>query len=129
MTKKELRNFGLLIGASIGVLFGLLFPWIFSNSFPKWPWLVFAALTIVSLLLPFLLFPVYKVWMIIGHWLGWINTRIILGIIFYLVFFPFGICLKLIGKDPMMRKLNREEEKSYRIPSSPKNIELMKEPY
>ena len=69
--------------------------------------------------------------------LGWkerfgiviILALLILGIIFYLVFFPFGICLKLIGKDPMMRKLNREEEKSYRIPSSPKNIELMKEPY
>lgn len=128
MTKKELRNFGLMIGAFVGALFGLLMPWLFSYSFPMWPWVVFSVLFFFALLLPYFLLPIYKVWMVIGHWLGWINTRIILAVLFYLVFFPIGIFMKLIGKDPMMRKIKREQA-SYRIPCSPKNIKMMKEPY
>jgi hypothetical protein len=128
MIKQELRNFGLTVGTFVGVLFGLLIPWLFSHDFPTWPWIVFSVLSFLSLLLPYFLLPIYKGWMVIGHWLGWINTRIILGILFYLVFFPIGIFMKLLGKDPMMRKL-KGEEASYRIPCSPKNIEQMKEPY
>ena len=128
MIKQELRNFGLTVGTFVGVLFGLLIPWLFSHGFPTWPWIVFSVLSFLSLLLPYFLLPIYKGWMVIGHWLGWINTRIILGILFYFVFLPIGIFMKLLGKDPMMRKFKREET-SYRIPCSPKNIEQMKEPY
>jgi len=129
MTKKELRNFGLMVGTFVGALFGLLIPWLFSHSFPMWPWVVLAVLFFFALLLPYFLLPIYKGWMVIGHWLGWVNTRIILGILFYFVFLPIGIFMRLLGKDPMMRKLKRKEETSYRITCSPKNIELMKEPY
>ena len=129
MTKQELRNFGLTVGTFVGVLFGLLIPWLFSHSIPTWPWVVFSVLTFLGLLLPYFLLPICKVWMVIGHWLGWVNTRIILGILFYFVFFPIGVFMKLIGKDPMMRKLKREKEISYREICPPKNIEQMKEPY
>jgi hypothetical protein len=128
MTKQELRNFGLTVGTFVGVVFGLLIPWLFSGGFPTWPWIVFSVLSFLSLLLPYFLLPIYKGWMVIGHWLGWINTRIILGILFYFVFLPIGIFMKLLGKDPMMRKFKREEA-SYRIPCSQKHIEQMKEPY
>jgi hypothetical protein len=129
MTKQKLRNFGLMMGSFVGILFGLLLPYLFSHGIPMWPWIVLGVFFFFALLLPYFLFPIYKGWMVIGHWLGWVNTRIILGILFYLVFFPMGVFMKLLGKDPMMRKLKRNEETSYRETCSPKNIELMKEPY
>ena len=67
--------------------------------------------------------------MVIGNALGWINTRIILGILFYVLFFPIGMGMKLLGKDPMARKINRTKDTSYRISCSRKNIELMEKPY
>jgi len=66
--------------------------------------------------------------MAVGHALGWINTRIILGILFFVLFSPIGITMKLFGKDPMARKFDKKKE-SYRIPCSPKNIALMEKPY
>ena len=129
MNNQEFRNFGLVSSAFVAVLFGLLLPWLFAYSVPLWPWIVSAILSSSALLLPSLLAPVYKGWMSAGHALGWINTRIILGIIFYILLLPIGLLMRLFGKDPMTRKLNREEEISYRILCRPKNIQQMKEPY
>jgi hypothetical protein len=129
MNNQEFRNFGLVSSAFVAVLFGLLLPWLFAYSVPLWPWIVSAILSSSALLLPSLLAPVYKGWMSVGHALGWINTRIILGVIFYILLLPIGLLMRLFRKDPMARKLNREEEISYRILSRPKNIQQMKEPY
>jgi hypothetical protein len=47
--------------------------------------------------------------------LGWLMTRIILTILFYLVVTPIGLLAKLSGKDFLNRKFNREAQ-SYWIP-------------
>lgn len=104
LTENELRKFGLVIGAVTAFLFGLLLPWIFERSFPLWPWIVLAILWVLALLLPRSLSPIYQGWMKIGYLLGWINTRIILGILFYLLFFPIAVIMRGLGKDPMKRK-------------------------
>jgi hypothetical protein len=129
MNKRELRNFGLISGMIVAAIFGLLLPWLFSHSLPVWPWIVFSIMASLALLLPSLLIPIYKGWMKVGQMLGWVNTRIIMGILFYAMFLPIGLFMKLIGKDPMSRKLNRDDKSSYRIPCPPKNIEQMKEPF
>jgi hypothetical protein len=129
MNNQELRNFGFITGAFVAFLFGLLLPWFFVSSIPLWPWVISAILLLSALLLPSLLAPVYKIWMHVGHALGWVNTRIILGVIYYVLLLPIGLLMRLFGKDPMTRKLNRGEALSYRIISPPKNIQQMKEPY
>ena len=128
MNKQELRKFGLMAGAFIATLFGLILPWLFAHNIPTWPWIVSGIFLFFALLVRFPLLPIYKGWMAVGHALGWINTRIILGILFFVVFLPIGITMKLFGKDPMARKFDKKKE-SYRIPCSPKNIELMEKPY
>ena len=40
-----------------------------------------------------------------GAVLGWINTRIILGLTFVVFFIPVALVFHLFGKDPMRRKL------------------------
>jgi Saxitoxin biosynthesis operon protein SxtJ len=38
--------------------------------------------------------------MTVGEVLGWINTRLILGVLFYSLFTPLGLLMRLRGKEP-----------------------------
>ena len=116
LSTQELRKFGLTTGAIVAALFGLLLPWLFNHGYPYWPWSLAGVLWLWALIAPATLKPVYKGWMKVGHVLGWINTRIILGLMFYTVFFAAGIILKILGKDPMSRKIDKSAE-SYRVAS------------
>ncbi|MDH5413444.1 MAG: SxtJ family membrane protein, partial [Flavobacteriaceae bacterium] len=78
------------------------------------PWIIAGILWVWALLLPSTLNLVYRGWMAIGHVLGWINTRIILGIMFYIIFLPVGLLLKLAGKDPMARTITKSQN-TYRV--------------
>ncbi len=124
----ELRKFGLVTGAIVSALFGLLLPWIFDYSWPLWPWIVAGISGLWGLVHPDSLFVIYRYWLKFGHVAGWINTRIILAIMFYLVFFPAGILMRLLGKDPMARKLNSTAN-SYRITSEPVEKDHIERPY
>lgn len=127
-TPKELRSFGLITGAIAAVLFGLVLPWVFSGNYPTWPWVVGGGLALFAMVAPLLLKPIYHMWMRIGAVLGWINTRIILGLIFYLIFTPFRVAFLILGKDPMSRKLDASAE-SYRVKSLQANRENMENPF
>ena len=126
--KKELRNFGFITGGLTPVFFGLLLPWLFGHNFPRWPWIIAVVLVAWALVLPMSLKPVYRVWMTIGLCLGWINTRIILSIMFYLIILPVGAVMRLAGKDPMARSINREQ-KSYRVTSVVPDKKHVEKPY
>ena len=108
-TKKVLKEFGLITGAILVILFGLFFPWLFEHKYPLWPWFVAGILWLWALVLPATLIQVYRAWMAIGHGLGWINSRIILGIMFYLIILPIGLTMRLFGKDPMARKFDNTQ--------------------
>jgi len=112
--RSELRNFGLIMAAVICCLFGLLLPWLFDRNIPGWPWVMATLFVMPALLYPPSLKPVYHLWMKFGHVMGWINTRLILGLVFYAVFFPMGLIMKLIGRDPLNRKYLGSQT-SYRI--------------
>jgi len=46
-------------------------------------------------------------WWKIAHVLGWINTRILLTIVFYVVLLPFAMLYQLFSKDPLALKWNK----------------------
>jgi len=117
INKSELRKFGLIMAAVICCLFGLLIPWLFDRHIPTWPWILASLFVLPALLYPQSLKPVYGLWMKFGHVMGWINTRIILGLVFYTVFFPIGLFMKLIGRDSLNRKF-LPNQTSYRIKRS-----------
>ena len=39
-----------------------------------------------------------------GDILGWINSRIILGVIFLFVLIPISILMKIVGHDPLKKR-------------------------
>src|ERR1700752_1339928 len=117
-TNKQLRSFGFTVGG-IFALIGF-WPLVIRAEDPRWWALVVAG----CLLLPAVVFPrsliwVHKGWMAIGHVLGWINTRIILGIVFYVIVTPIGIFRRWLGRDPMGRQL-RPDLDSYRVIRKPR---------
>jgi hypothetical protein len=67
LDRKGLREFGLITGAIVAVLFGLFFPWLLERSFPLWPWAIFAVLGAWALVAPLSLRLVYRAWMRFGR--------------------------------------------------------------
>ena len=98
LDKKGLRKFGFTTGAIIVILFGLLLPWLRDRPLPWWPFSIAAILCIWALVAPTSLNLVYQPWMKVGLVLGWINTRIILAIIFFVLLTPLGWLQRKRGK-------------------------------
>lgn len=128
LNKKELREFGLLTGTIVAVLFGLLLPWLRSHPVPLWAWIIAGVLWVLAALVPMVLQPVYQVWMRIGLVLGWVNTRIILGIIFFALIMPMGTIMRLFNQDPMARKFDANL-KTYCQPTQEITIASMEKPF
>ncbi len=60
----------------------------------------------LALVAPSLLGPVHRVWMRFAHALGWFNTRVLLGVIYFVVMTPIGLVMRILGRDPLDRRLN-----------------------
>lgn len=117
-TKKELRQFGLLVGGVFAVIG--LWPVVFRSESPRWWAMNLGSLLIVlGAIAPQGLRQVHGGWMKVGHILGSINTRIILGIIYYLLITPMGMVMRLMGKDPMHRTIGLGTD-TYRVVRSPR---------
>lgn len=127
MPPKKLRSFGLIVGG----IFALIAAWpaAVHGAAPRW----WAAAIALGFLLPALLFPAalfwpHKGWMAFGHVMGWVNTRILLGMVFYGVVTPLGVFRSWLGKDPMGRRF-RPELDSYRVPRTARPPQHLKRQY
>ena len=94
--KSDLRNFGFIIGIVLLIISGFLF-WKEKEAFQ-----IFLAMVITIFLtpiaIPLVLKPVYWIWMIFAIILGWFMTRVILSLLFYVVFTSIGLTLRFFGK-------------------------------
>ncbi|OCQ91674.1 sxtJ [Oscillatoriales cyanobacterium USR001] len=128
LDNKGLRDFGFLIGGLIAFLFGLLVPVLRHHSIPWWPWIIGGVMITLALVAPKTLNPIYHGWMRFGLILNAIETPIILGIVFYLILLPMGMIKRLLGDDPMRRKLENEKA-TYRVPSKVRTKISMERPF
>jgi len=129
LDRKGYRDFGLVTGAIVAVLFGLFFPWLFDRPLPLWPWIVLAVLGSWGLIAPMTLRPVYKVWMKFGLFMGtYIMTPLIMFIVFYGLFMPMGLIMRMFGKDGMARKLDSTAA-SYRVVSTKSPAKNLERPF
>ena len=93
--KEEIRKFGFLIG---GVLIAI-------SIFMLWKALTYYQLVLIigisfillGLIIPIILKPIYIAWMTFATILGWIMTRVILAILFYLIVTPIGLIARIFG--------------------------------
>ena len=101
ISKKQLREFGLLIGFGFPLLIGWLIPILTGHGFRTWTlWVGFPGL-LIAFSSPRLLYYPYKFWMKLGLILGWINSRIILGLVFIIVLLPIAFIMRIFKYDPL----------------------------
>jgi uncharacterized membrane protein HdeD (DUF308 family) len=123
-TDKELRQFGLLVGGVFAVLG--LWPVVFRGESSRlWAMVLGSLLLVFGAIVPQALKQVHRGWMQVGHVLGSINTKIILGIIYYGLITPMGLVMRLMGKDPMHRALAKEAT-TYRVVRVPRPCQHMR---
>ncbi len=107
LDKIAFKNFGLTIGVVFLIFSGLFFlrqkQGVAVNNL-----VVSCIFFITGLVLPILLRPIYIIWMQLAFYLSWINTRIILVILFYLIFTPVGLFMKLF-KINLLEKENKDK--------------------
>ena len=64
-------------------------------------------LVLLGLIWPRVLVLPNKAWMLLAEGLSFVTTRIILGVVFFLVMTPIGIVKRLSGWDPLSRRAPR----------------------
>ena len=109
----QLRFFGGIVGGGCVVL-GLL-PVLEAGQPPRlWLLIIAGFLVVLTLFAPRRLELYYRIWMIIGHAMGWVSTKIILAVLFFGLITVTGFVMRLLGKDPMLRKFDSNAD-TYRI--------------
>ena len=109
--KSSNRSFGVVF--FIVFLIISLYPILNYGEIRVWALIISSIFLILGLVNSKLLSPLNNLWFRFGIFLGKIISPIIMGIIFYLVVTPIGLIMRILGKDLLKLKFNKE--KSYWI--------------
>ncbi|NOZ26111.1 MAG: hypothetical protein GXO94_08510 [Nitrospirae bacterium] len=117
--RRDLRSFGLTMGVVLGIIGGVLL-W---RNREFYPYFLIASGVFFSLglLLPDLLKPLHKAWMSLAVVMGWVMTRFILFALFFLVVTPIGLLARLLSRDMLRLKIDRDSS-SYWIKRSGNDV-------
>jgi hypothetical protein len=100
-SRRALRRFGFTMGIALGVLASLVF---FFGDHPGRAAILGAfgaALLLSAWLTPRVLGPIQKGWMAFAFALGWIMSRALLSVFFFVAVTPVGLLVRLFGKNPL----------------------------
>jgi hypothetical protein len=110
------RSFGLVVGGFFLILGS--WPLWSGGHFRRWSLAAGAVLMLIAILYPSLLQPLNRIWTRLGLLLGRVTNPLIMALMFYLVFTPFAVFIRLIGKDLLRLKFDPEAD-SYWISRDP----------
>jgi hypothetical protein len=103
------RNFGVVVGLVFSAFGGW---WLMRGKFPASAPIVLgvgAVLLILGLVFPRALVTPNRLWMKLAEVLSFVMTRVILGLVFFLVAMPIGLIRKMVGGDPLNRRAAPKE--------------------
>ena len=116
----ELRKFGLIMAVAATTI--ALFLW-YKNWTETvfWVGLVAAVFGAASVGLPSVLRPLYVSWMLFARILGFVNSHVLLTLVFYTLFTVIGALMRLLRHDPLDRRLEKDRYSYWnkRDPSQP----------
>ena len=114
---------------SFGILFFIVFfiiaiwPILNAETIRIWAAVMSGVFLILGSINSKILTPLKKGWIKLGEILGRVVAPIVMGFIYFIIITPIGILMRLIGKDLLNTKFNKD--KSYWIKRA-KNVETMK---
>lgn len=118
--KVTLRKFGL----TMAVCFAVITLIIFLRHKHSTALTSFIALffLLLALYIPASLKYFYIVWMKLAFILSWFNTRLILCLIFYCIFSPVGLIMRLFRIDVLERKFERFRDSYWKPKENSRNL-------
>ena len=104
--KKSNKSFGILFF----IVFLIIGFWPLTNGeeIRFWSILISLLFLILGFLNSKILTPLSYAWIKLGLFLGKFITPIVMAIIFYLIISPFGVVIRLFGKDLLMKKNSKK---------------------
>jgi hypothetical protein len=123
------RNFGFVFTVVFAII-GFL-PWFGeSGGIYLWALIVSSLFLLVTVTKPVLLSPLNLVWTKFGLLLQKVVSPVVLGSMFFLILTPFGLAVRIMGKDLLRLKLDKKATSYWveRTPPGP-SPESMKNQY
>lgn len=113
------RSFGVVMGVFFAILG--LYPILKGEPYRVWSLGVSVVFFLFGLFYPLALRPLNLLWFKLGLLLNKIVSPILMGIVFYLIVTPMGLFMKLLGKDLLGLKLDKEIASYWkeRVPPGP----------
>jgi hypothetical protein len=124
---KQLRQFGWLMGGVFGII--TFWPLVFRGEGIRiWAFIIAGVFGLLGTVFPNALKPVYRAWMIFGEKIGWLNSRILLGLLFYGMVTPISWLMRLLGKRPLQLEFDPKAE-TYRVPKEARSPDHVLKPF
>jgi len=103
--KNQLRQFAGIWFPAFCALLG----WIIGAKSGQWTgvqmgWAVCGLLSATGIVYPPAIRPVFVGLILLTYPIGWVVSHLLLGAIFYLLFLPIGLVLRITGHDPLQLK-------------------------
>lgn len=114
--KKDIRLFSNVVPIALivwGTILGFAHGWEGRSE-----WILYAVAVVIffwGMISPFTLKPLYIGWMYFTRCFAWFLTTLVLGLVFYIGFTVIGFLMKLFGKDPLNRKIDRNAASYWNI--------------
>lgn len=103
--RKSLRSFGLVMG-SVLLVVAVIVTWKSAWTLTTAVWVILSACALfvaAAIAAPQSLRAIHRVWMMFATVLGFIMTRVILSVVYFVVVTPIGLVLRAVGKDPLSK--------------------------
>lgn len=110
------RSFGLVFAAVFCIV--ALMPLLHGGGARTWALVIAAAFAVTSFAAPAMLAMPNRLWTGLGLLLGKIVSPVVIAILFYGVFTPLGLLMRVLGKDSLKLRLDRAAT-SYWVPRVP----------
>ncbi|MGZ3442681.1 MAG: SxtJ family membrane protein [Polyangia bacterium] len=125
---KKLRKFGFTVGG-VFTAFALIFFLRHKHHVPFYVSSVAGPTLLAGALLwPRALVPIERGWTMLAHALGFINTRILLAFVFFVILAPVALVMRAFGKDPLERRRDRRRPTYWRT-REPAEADRLTRPY
>jgi hypothetical protein len=103
-TPAVLRRQAIIQALVMGAVGFVIYQWIGHAVFAKVIWGLAGLVLVLGLLIPAAYRPIHNFGQWLGKMIGLILTNVLLVPLYFLVFFPGALILKIQGRDPMHRK-------------------------
>lgn len=86
---------------------------LFSKSHPTWMLYIGVALGLTGMFSDYLSGKIHWAWMKLAEGMGWVMSKVILSIVFFLFLFPIALLSRLFGKNSM--QLGKKTDTYYHV--------------